>query len=92
MDNVEVEIEKVPLHKFIKMQKYQKQWVKVDQLDIQNDYLSKKMESNTVLFYKQPDTNALIYINRSLVDPALNYNKGGFGDDFVNESIYSHFY
>lgn len=52
MDNVEVEIEKIPLHKFIKMQKYQKKWVKIDQLDIQNDYLSKKMESNTVLFYK----------------------------------------
>ena len=27
-----------------------------------------------------------------MVDPSLNYNKGGFGEDFVKENIYEHFY
>jgi len=27
-----------------------------------------------------------------MVDPNLNYNKGGFGEDFVNSKLYEHIY
>jgi hypothetical protein len=27
-----------------------------------------------------------------MVDPNLNYNKGGFGEDFINTKIYEHLY
>ena len=37
-------------------------------------------------------TGQIVYINRSMVDPNLNYNKGGFGEDFINNNIYEHLY
>lgn len=79
---VEVDIEKVPLHKFAKMQLARKEgesWIRVDELKLSNDFLLKKLESRTVVFYENSVTGELIYINRSMVDPNLNYNKGGFG-------------
>lgn len=27
-----------------------------------------------------------------MVDPSLNYNKGGFGEDFIQNDLYQHFY
>ena len=27
-----------------------------------------------------------------MVDPNLNYNKGGFGEDFINSNLYEHIY
>lgn len=50
------------------------------------------MESKGVIFYKNQETNELIFINRSMVDPNLNYNKGGFGEDFLSNSIYEHIF
>jgi hypothetical protein len=88
----EVEIEKVPLSKFRKYKFAGSSWAKVEQLDFRNDYLAKKMESRTVVFYRNLDSGELIFVNRSMVDPTLNYNKGGFGEDFVTNDIYQHFY
>ena len=67
-------------------------WVKIDKLDFQNDYLNKKIENKTSIFYRNEKSGEIIFINRSIVDPSLNYNKGGFGEDFLTNDIYGHFY
>ena len=71
----------MPIFKFYKTQgeKSFRNWKKVDQIDIQNSYLTKKLESKTVIFYQNENTKELMFLNRSIVDPSLNYNKGGFG-------------
>jgi hypothetical protein len=67
-------------------------WKRIDKLEPYNSYLNKKLENRTVVFYRNEDTNELIFINRSIVDPTLNYNKGGFGDSFITNTLYEHIF
>lgn len=86
----QVDIVKMPLHKFAKKQEKSNSnnWKRVEKLDIYNSYLAKKIENKSAIFYKNEDTGELIFINRSIVDPTLNYNKGGFGDSFISNTLY----
>jgi hypothetical protein len=64
----------------------------VDQLELANSYLAKKLESKICIFYRNSVTQELIFLNRSLLDPNLNYNKGGFGQDFLPTQLYEHMF
>lgn len=89
----EVEIEKVPLHKFGKRwERGAGEWRRVEQLEPFNSYLAKKLDGRAHVFYRNSSTNELVFLNRSLVDPALNYNKGGFGEDFLPSALYEHIF
>lgn len=33
-----------------------------------------------------------MYVNRSLVDPSLDYNRGGFDSDLFREQLYEDIY
>lgn len=95
LPEIEVDVDKIPIHKFAKTINLGgiNKWKRVEQLDFVNDYLNKKIENRTAIFFRNEETNQLIYMNRSYVDPNLNYNKGGFGEDFINNSdLYEHIF
>lgn len=56
-------------------------WVKIDQLPYENSYLQKKKENGVAFFYQNKQTAEMFFVNRSMVDPNLNYSHGGFQDD-----------
>lgn len=76
---VEVDVARVPLTKCQTTFSIEN-WKKIDVLpeDFNSSYLQKKIDSGATFFYMNQDTSQLVYINRSLVDPKLNYNQGGF--------------
>lgn len=53
-------------------------WTKINKIPFKNAYLEGKLESGAIFFYQNTKTGKIIFINRSLVDPNLNYNRGGF--------------
>lgn len=91
-EQTEVTVDKVPLHKFAKSGRGAQDWTRIDELPFENEYLSRKLESKAFVFYRNRDTGELLFVSRSMVDPALNYNRGGFGEDFVTADLYEHFY
>jgi hypothetical protein len=60
-------------------------WVKITELPYYNEYLQSKLSSSSVFFYRNVESNKILFINRSLVDPNLNYNQGGFNSDLEDE-------
>ena len=57
------------------------EWNKIQELPFDNAYLQKKMENGIAFFYQNNKTEEIVFINRSLVDPNLAYNHGGFQAD-----------
>ena len=49
------------------------EWQKIDELPIQNSYLQKKVQTRTSIFFQNKLTNRLIFINRSMIDPNLDF-------------------
>ena len=77
---IEVEIEKMSIWK-AKKQLDKGEWKKIQELPFENAYLQKKIENGVSFFYQNIQTEEIAFINRSLVDPNLNYNQGGFQND-----------
>lgn len=61
------------------------QWLRIYEIPFHNEYLENKLVSGSVFFYKNQKSGKLAFINRSLVDPNLNYNRGGFNSDLEDE-------
>ncbi len=53
--------------------------------------MQKKFDSKCYIFYKNKETKDLVYLNRTMIDPALDFEKGSFNDQ-LDEDIYEHMY
>lgn len=69
------------------------QWQQIKTAPFNNSYLRKKFGTGTNIIFENQVTKEVLCLNRSIVDPTLNYNKGGFDmDKDLFDNDYEHLY